>query len=133
MLSCRCTGAEWSGGQGAAIRWQPVSPTRAAAIKIGRHAVGASGSVLIGRILNAASTLAVSAPAMGRRATVLAQGQRRFLKRQLSSCGTRAGHDAGLDDVAMMREPIKQGRRHLRVSEDRRPFAEGEVGRRPGH
>src|SRR5205814_1000624 len=36
---------------------------------------------------------------------------------------------AGLDDVAVMREPVQQRRRHLGIDEDARPFAEGEVGR----
>jgi hypothetical protein len=36
---------------------------------------------------------------------------------------------AGFDDVAMMRQAVEQGRRHLRVGEHGRPFGEGEVGR----
>ena len=35
---------------------------------------------------------------------------------------------AGLDDLAMMGETVEQGGGHLGVAEDRRPFAEGEVG-----
>jgi len=35
---------------------------------------------------------------------------------------------AGLDDVAVMGEPIEQGRGHLGVAEDVGPFAEREVG-----
>ncbi len=35
---------------------------------------------------------------------------------------------AGLDDVAVMREAVEQGRGHLGVAEDARPFAEGEIG-----
>ena len=35
---------------------------------------------------------------------------------------------AGLDDVAVMREAIEQGRGHFGIAEDARPFAEGEVG-----
>ena len=35
---------------------------------------------------------------------------------------------AGLDDVAMMGQPIEQGRGHLGVAEDARPLAEVEVG-----
>ena len=36
---------------------------------------------------------------------------------------------AGLDNVAVVREPVQQRRRHLCVDEDARPFAEGQVGR----
>ncbi len=35
---------------------------------------------------------------------------------------------AGLDDVAVVSETIEQRRCHLGVSEDARPFAEGEIG-----
>ncbi len=35
---------------------------------------------------------------------------------------------AGLDDVAMMRQPVEQGGGHLRIAEDAGPFAEGEIG-----
>jgi hypothetical protein len=35
---------------------------------------------------------------------------------------------ACLDDVAMMREAIEQGRGHLGIAEDAWPFAEGEIG-----
>ena len=35
---------------------------------------------------------------------------------------------AGLDDVAVMGEAIEQGRGHLGIAEDGRPFAEVEVG-----
>ena len=35
---------------------------------------------------------------------------------------------AGLDDVAVMGEPVEQGGRHLGVAEDARPVGEGEVG-----
>ena len=35
---------------------------------------------------------------------------------------------AGLDDVAVMGQPIEQRGGHLGVAEDARPFAEGEVG-----
>jgi len=35
---------------------------------------------------------------------------------------------AGLDDVAMMGEPVEQGRGHFGVAEHAGPFAEGEVG-----
>jgi len=35
---------------------------------------------------------------------------------------------AGLDDVAMVSETIEQRRRHLRIAEHARPFAESEVG-----
>jgi hypothetical protein len=35
---------------------------------------------------------------------------------------------ACLDDVAVMREAIKQGRGHLGVSKDGGPFSEGEIG-----
>jgi hypothetical protein len=36
---------------------------------------------------------------------------------------------AGLDDVAVVREPVQQRRRHLGIDEHARPFAEGQVGR----
>src|SRR3954453_18995936 len=36
---------------------------------------------------------------------------------------------AGLDDVAVVREPVEQGGGHLAVAEDSRPFGEGEVRR----
>ena len=36
---------------------------------------------------------------------------------------------AGLDDVAVMGEPVEQRGRHLRVAEDARPLSEGEIGR----
>lgn len=35
---------------------------------------------------------------------------------------------AGLDDLAMMGEPVEQGSGHLGVAEDTRSFAEGQVG-----
>ena len=35
---------------------------------------------------------------------------------------------AGLDDVAMVREPVEQSGGHLRIAEHGGPFAEGEVG-----
>ena len=35
----------------------------------------------------------------------------------------------GLDDVAMVREPVQESSRHLRIGEHARPFAEREVGR----
>ena len=35
---------------------------------------------------------------------------------------------AGLDDIAMVREPVEQRGRHLGVAEHRWPFAEGQVG-----
>ena len=35
---------------------------------------------------------------------------------------------AGLDDVAVMGKAVEQRGRHLRIAEDARPFAEGEVG-----
>ena len=35
---------------------------------------------------------------------------------------------AGLDDLAMVGQTVEQGRGHLGVAEDGRPFAEGEVG-----
>ena len=35
---------------------------------------------------------------------------------------------SGLQDVAVMGEPIEQRRRHLGVAEDGGPFAEAEVG-----
>ena len=35
---------------------------------------------------------------------------------------------AGLDDVAVMCQPVEQGGGHLSVAEHARPFAEGEVG-----
>ena len=35
---------------------------------------------------------------------------------------------AGLDDVAMVRQPVEQGRGHLRIAEHAGPFAEGEIG-----
>src|SRR5664279_5362016 len=35
---------------------------------------------------------------------------------------------SGLDDVAMMGEAVEQGRRHFRIAEDARPFAESEIG-----
>jgi hypothetical protein len=35
---------------------------------------------------------------------------------------------AGLDDVAVMREAVEQGRGHLGIAEDAGPFAEGEIG-----
>src|ERR1700704_4176008 len=35
---------------------------------------------------------------------------------------------AGLDDVAVVREPIQQRGRHLGIDEDARPFTEGQVG-----
>ena len=34
---------------------------------------------------------------------------------------------AGLDDLAMVRGSVEQGRRHLRVTENARPFPESEV------
>jgi hypothetical protein len=36
---------------------------------------------------------------------------------------------AGLDDVAVVGEPIEERGRHFRVAEHARPFAEGQVGR----
>jgi hypothetical protein len=36
---------------------------------------------------------------------------------------------ADLDDLAVVREPVEQRRRHLRVPEHAWPFAEGEVRR----
>ena len=36
---------------------------------------------------------------------------------------------SGLDDVAVVGEPIEQRRRHLGIDEDVRPFAESQVGR----
>ena len=35
---------------------------------------------------------------------------------------------AGLDDVAVVREPVEQRRGHLGVAEDAGPFAEAQVG-----
>ena len=35
---------------------------------------------------------------------------------------------SGLDDVTVMGDPVQQGRGHLTVPEDLRPFAEGQVG-----
>ena len=35
---------------------------------------------------------------------------------------------AGLDDVAMVGEPVEQGGRHLGVAEDARPVGKGKVG-----
>jgi hypothetical protein len=35
---------------------------------------------------------------------------------------------AGLDDVAMVGEAVEERGGHLRIAEDGRPFAEGEVG-----
>ena len=35
---------------------------------------------------------------------------------------------AGLDDLAMVGQTVEQGRGHLGVAEDGRPFAEGEIG-----
>ena len=35
---------------------------------------------------------------------------------------------SGLDDVAVMREAIEQGRCHFGIAEDARPFSEGEIG-----
>jgi len=35
---------------------------------------------------------------------------------------------SGLDDFAVMREPIEQRSRHLGVAEDARPFTEGQIG-----
>ena len=35
----------------------------------------------------------------------------------------------GLDDVAVMSEPVEERRRHLGIEEHVRPFAEGQVGR----
>lgn len=35
---------------------------------------------------------------------------------------------AGLDNVAVMGEPVEQRRGHLGIAKDARPFAEGEVG-----
>ena len=35
---------------------------------------------------------------------------------------------AGLDDLAMMGEPVEECRGHLGVAEDGGPFAEGQVG-----
>src|SRR6516164_4618665 len=35
---------------------------------------------------------------------------------------------AGLDDVAMMRETVEQGRCHLRIAEHARPLAKGQIG-----
>jgi hypothetical protein len=35
---------------------------------------------------------------------------------------------AGLDDLAVVGEPVEQRGRHLGVAEDAGPFAEGEVG-----
>ena len=36
---------------------------------------------------------------------------------------------AGFDDVAVMRQPVEQRRRHLGIAEDTRPFGKGQVGR----
>ena len=36
---------------------------------------------------------------------------------------------AGLDDIAVVGEAVEERRRHLRVAEHARPFAEGEIGR----
>jgi hypothetical protein len=49
------------------------------------------------------------------------------------SCGVRAALEApavvsGLDDIAVMGQTIEQCGRHLGVSKDARPFAEGKVG-----
>jgi hypothetical protein len=35
---------------------------------------------------------------------------------------------SGLDDVAVVGQAIEQRRRHLGITEDARPFAEGEIG-----
>ena len=35
---------------------------------------------------------------------------------------------AGLDDVAVMRQPVEQSGRHLRVAKHAGPFAEGQIG-----
>ena len=35
---------------------------------------------------------------------------------------------AGLDDFAVVGEPVEQGRGHLGVAKHARPFAEGEIG-----
>ena len=35
---------------------------------------------------------------------------------------------AGLDDIAVVGEPVEQGRGHFGVAKDIRPFAEGEIG-----
>ena len=35
---------------------------------------------------------------------------------------------AGLDDVAVMREAVEQGRGHFGIADDARPFAESEIG-----
>src|SRR5947209_1197724 len=35
---------------------------------------------------------------------------------------------AGLDDVAVVREAVQQGRSHFGISENARPFAKGEIG-----
>jgi hypothetical protein len=35
---------------------------------------------------------------------------------------------AGLDDVAVVGQPVEQGGRHLRITEHRRPLAERQVG-----
>jgi hypothetical protein len=36
---------------------------------------------------------------------------------------------AGFDDVAVMRQPVQQRRRHLGIAKDAGPFGEGQVGR----
>jgi hypothetical protein len=33
----------------------------------------------------------------------------------------------GLDDIAVVSEPVEHGRSHFGVAEDVRPFAEGEI------
>jgi len=38
------------------------------------------------------------------------------------------GFVSGLDNLAVLGEPIEQRRRHLGIVEDGGPFAEGEVG-----
>ena len=38
-------------------------------------------------------------------------------------------HVARLQDVALVRQPVKRGRRHLRVAEHTRPLGEVQIGR----
>jgi len=115
--------------QGAGSRFDPLAtlasqllaahwPTRADAVKVGRRAVRATTSAFPGRTLTVASTAASSALALG--ATV-----------PLCSATVLEppAFVAGLDDVAVMRQPVEESRRHLGVAEHVSPFGEGEVRR----
>ena len=39
---------------------------------------------------------------------------------------------SGLHDMAVMRQPVEQGGRHLGIAKDARPFGEGQIEGWPG-